>query len=176
MEEEKRENLKGDECGAAGWGPGRMGAVAEWLTQCRESRKLILVIVAIALLLDKHAPHHCRYVKVPIIPKYLYQLHHPNFSSTFPPQLDTTTTTTTTVAPLPPFTSLNDQSGPGRTTSTMEFLTNSTPPKPPPTPQDIHKMNHEDLVNENVEVGLLFCSKAVVQLLTNPFIGPLTHR
>ncbi|XP_050703680.1 synaptic vesicular amine transporter-like [Eriocheir sinensis] len=77
----------------------------------------------------------------------------------------------------------------------MEFLKNASiankpPPPPPPLSsaaapaptegggggQRYVKMNHEDLVNENVEVGLLFCSKAVVQLITNPFIGPLTHR
>ncbi len=32
------------------------------------------------------------------------------------------------------------------------------------------------LLNENVKVGLLFASKATVQLITNPFIGPLTNR
>lgn len=32
------------------------------------------------------------------------------------------------------------------------------------------------LVNENVKVGMLFASKATVQLITNPFIGPLTNR
>ncbi|MED6233277.1 hypothetical protein ATANTOWER_009441, partial [Ataeniobius toweri] len=32
------------------------------------------------------------------------------------------------------------------------------------------------LLNENVKVGMLFASKATVQLLTNPFIGPLTNR
>lgn len=32
------------------------------------------------------------------------------------------------------------------------------------------------LEEENVRVGLLFASKAVVQLLVNPFIGPLTNR
>ncbi|KAG2462393.1 VMAT2 protein, partial [Polypterus senegalus] len=34
----------------------------------------------------------------------------------------------------------------------------------------------KDLVNENVKVGLLFASKATVQLITNPFIGVLTNR
>ena len=34
----------------------------------------------------------------------------------------------------------------------------------------------KDLLNENVQVGLLFASKATVQLLTNPFIGLLTNR
>lgn len=32
------------------------------------------------------------------------------------------------------------------------------------------------LKDENVRVGLLFASKAIVQLLVNPFVGPLTNR
>lgn len=32
------------------------------------------------------------------------------------------------------------------------------------------------LEEENVRVGLLFASKALVQLLINPFVGPLTNR
>lgn len=32
------------------------------------------------------------------------------------------------------------------------------------------------LEEENVRVGLLFASKAIVQLLINPFVGPLTNR
>merc|ERR1719305_1661081 len=35
---------------------------------------------------------------------------------------------------------------------------------------------HKELVEENMEVGVMFASKAVVQLITNPFIGPLTNR
>ena len=33
-----------------------------------------------------------------------------------------------------------------------------------------------DIRNESVAVGLMFASKAIVQLITNPFIGPLTNR
>lgn len=32
------------------------------------------------------------------------------------------------------------------------------------------------LTKENVRVGLLFASKALVQLVANPFVGPLTNR
>lgn len=32
------------------------------------------------------------------------------------------------------------------------------------------------LMKENVKVGMLFASKATVQLITNPFVGPLTNR
>ena len=43
------------------------------------------------------------------------------------------------------------------------------------TGPDCHK-GDKQLLNENVKVGLLFASKATVQLITNPFIGPLTNR
>ena len=35
---------------------------------------------------------------------------------------------------------------------------------------------HNELIQENVEVGIMFASKAFIQLLTNPFVGPLTNR
>lgn len=31
-------------------------------------------------------------------------------------------------------------------------------------------------MEENVEVGIMFASKAFVQLIANPFVGPLTHK
>lgn len=43
------------------------------------------------------------------------------------------------------------------------------------TPSDCPKED-KDLLNENVQVGLLFASKATMQLITNPFIGPMTNR
>lgn len=38
------------------------------------------------------------------------------------------------------------------------------------------KQRHDELIEETVAVGIMFASKAFVQLLANPFIGPLTHR
>lgn len=38
------------------------------------------------------------------------------------------------------------------------------------------KDDRKFLEDENVRVGLLFASKAIVQLLVNPFVGPLTNR
>lgn len=35
---------------------------------------------------------------------------------------------------------------------------------------------HKELVDETAEVGLMFASKAFVQLLANPIVGPLTHK
>ncbi|CAH2210841.1 jg25794, partial [Pararge aegeria aegeria] len=34
---------------------------------------------------------------------------------------------------------------------------------------------HKELLHETVAVGVMFASKALVQLLANPFVGPLTH-
>jgi len=38
------------------------------------------------------------------------------------------------------------------------------------------KQKHKELIQENIEVGVMFASKAVVQLIANPFVGPLTNR
>jgi hypothetical protein len=46
----------------------------------------------------------------------------------------------------------------------------------PMTKKERLAYRHRELSNENLKVGLLFASKAVVQLSINPFIGPLTNR
>lgn len=38
------------------------------------------------------------------------------------------------------------------------------------------KLRHTALVEETVQVGMMLASKAFVQLLANPFVGPLTHK
>lgn len=40
----------------------------------------------------------------------------------------------------------------------------------------VETIRKAELGSENVKVGLMFASKAMVQLITNPFIGPLTNR
>lgn len=43
--------------------------------------------------------------------------------------------------------------------------------------EEIMRMNrHKDLVGETVQVGMMLASKAFVQLVANPFVGPLTHK
>uniref|UniRef100_A0A667Y636 Major facilitator superfamily (MFS) profile domain-containing protein n=1 Tax=Myripristis murdjan TaxID=586833 RepID=A0A667Y636_9TELE len=53
-------------------------------------------------------------------------------------------------------------------------------PPPPPSPRQERPasclQDSVFLEQENVRVGLLFASKALVQLLVNPFVGPLTNR
>ena len=38
------------------------------------------------------------------------------------------------------------------------------------------KSKHETLIKENVAVGLMFASKSIMQMVINPFVGPLTNR
>lgn len=45
------------------------------------------------------------------------------------------------------------------------------------TPEDIaREERHKDLMGETKSVGVMFGSKAFVQLLANPLVGILTHR
>lgn len=58
--------------------------------------------------------------------------------------------------------------------------TNGTIPPPVTEAVSVPKNNClqgiEFLEEENVRVGVLFASKALMQLLVNPFVGPLTNR
>ncbi|CAH8846221.1 unnamed protein product [Trichobilharzia szidati] len=42
--------------------------------------------------------------------------------------------------------------------------------------EEIDKIMNEEIGNEHIQVGLMFASKAFVQLLVNPLIGPLTNK
>ena len=118
-------------------------------------RKWILVIVAIALLLDnmllttvgisQRYPHGWKIkwnfiVPVPIIPQFIYELRQQN------EEVDKTTTTAS-----------------GNLTGNETIM-------------DPSLRKHLELVNENQEVGVLFAAKAFVQLIANPFVGKLTNR
>ncbi|KDR08918.1 Synaptic vesicular amine transporter [Zootermopsis nevadensis] len=142
---------------------------SDYLQRCRESRRLVLVIVAIALLLD----NMLLTTVVPIIPEFLYEIRHPNETAA---DLMTAASTTTVTAPTPPPPCSSNPSGsqeyssePSTTVETSNVTTLS--------PQQVmQKKRHEDLIKETVPVGMMFASKAFVQLLANPIVGPLTHR
>ncbi|XP_072281144.1 synaptic vesicular amine transporter [Pyxicephalus adspersus] len=148
-------------------------SLLRWLRERRQSRKLILLIVFVALLLD----NMLLTVVVPIIPSYLYTMGHESNSSI--PQEE----------PSGP-------SGPSSLQTIFSYYDNSTliianvtasslhqskevtpmPSLPSVAPTSDCPKADSKLLNENVKVGLLFASKATIQLLTNPFIGPLTNR
>ena len=38
------------------------------------------------------------------------------------------------------------------------------------------ELRHRRFANENVKVGIMFASKAIMQIIVNPFVGPLTNK
>ncbi|XP_060825023.1 synaptic vesicular amine transporter [Bombus pascuorum] len=175
------------------------GEWSGWLQRCRESRKLVLIIVAIALLLD----NMLLTTVVPIIPEFLYDIKHPNatlsqhlneggsrrtFTGVQPTSGNIITSTSPSVTTTPKcpcaVTKSND--------SQLEFLYVSTPSSiessgllestnsgeinSPTEDPDEKAQRHRELLQETTAVGLMFASKAFVQLLANPIVGPLTHK
>ncbi|XP_043465035.1 synaptic vesicular amine transporter isoform X2 [Leptopilina heterotoma] len=166
------------------------GGLNGWLQRCRESRRLVLVIVAIALLLD----NMLLTTVVPIIPEFLYDIKHPN--STLSQHLEgaspvTTVSLATTTLTTPTANNLLTTAS-GIRCSCWNSSSNHTHPEYfnyKPTPfTEISTINvtsieerekverHRELVEETVAVGIMFASKAFVQLLANPIVGPLTHK
>ncbi|XP_017889817.1 synaptic vesicular amine transporter [Ceratina calcarata] len=167
------------------------GEWSGWLQRCRESRRLVLVIVAIALLLD----NMLLTTVVPIIPEFLYDIRHPNATLSERVEGDvgsrrttlagvqlTTATNIVTTTPKCPCIPVKSNE------SQLEFLYPSTLPSmesiestsvgdPSSDPEEEdRKQRHRELVQETVAVGVMFASKAFVQLLANPIVGPLTHK
>ncbi|MEJ1270938.1 solute carrier family 18 (vesicular monoamine) member 2 [Cricetulus griseus] len=157
-------------------------ALLRWLRDTRHSRKLILFIVFLALLLD----NMLLTVVVPIIPSYLYSIEHEKNTTEIQTTKAALTASTSgsfqgifsyydnATIPITGNVTRNASRGfPGEQpykATTQHIVTNtSTVPSDCPS-------KDKDLLNENVQVGLLFASKATVQLLTNPFIGLLTNR
>ncbi|XP_076759185.1 vesicular monoamine transporter [Xylocopa sonorina] len=173
------------------------GEWSGWLQRCRESRRLVLVIVAIALLLD----NMLLTTVVPIIPEFLYDIKHPN--ATLSQQLENDGSHRTTIAAVQPTTSNTitstsssiittpkcSQASTRSNDSQLAFLSSSTLASmesislPESTsvsalsPEEEEKQQrHRELLGETVAVGVMFASKAFVQLLANPIVGPLTHK
>merc|ERR1719187_808237 len=132
--------------------------IGAYFHTARESRKLVLIIVAIALLLD----NMLLTTVVPIIPEFLYEIRHKN-------DLKTTTTPSPSTTDWSKYTNMSEMQGGEQgmlnTTTTLATTTLS-----------MEERKHKELVEENLEVGVMFASKAFVQLIANPFVGPLTNR
>nr|XP_060643708.1 chromaffin granule amine transporter isoform X1 [Anolis sagrei ordinatus] len=159
-----------------------------WLKEGRESRKLVLLVVFVALLVD----NMLLTVVVPIIPSFLYATYknasYPAFQSTIP--------TVQALSSAAPNASIFSYSGKSTvapqmvvtiaesTTDNVTVNTNGIQDRrvPPQLPTAASSLNSsctdgtDFLTKENVRVGLLFASKALMQLLANPFVGPLTNR
>ncbi|XP_039521402.1 chromaffin granule amine transporter isoform X2 [Pimephales promelas] len=144
----------------------------DWISERRGSPRLVLVVVCVALLLD----NMLLTVVVPIIPTYLYATEHqtekhlsatpseaqPNTAilSLYDNTTYAITVTTANLTISSSALSTNGSSGVNRSSADRHGC----------------KEDSEFLEEENVRVGLLFASKALVQLMVNPFVGPLTNR
>ncbi|XP_069140414.1 synaptic vesicular amine transporter-like [Argopecten irradians] len=160
------------------------------LARCRQSRKLVLIIVFIALFLD----NMLLTVVVPIIPNFIRKLEAPfhTMNVTVPEDKYEIVCSNSTNY-TQPSNSMLDPGSPGWSSFTT-ISSYYAPTTPGPliycenrTIKAKNKSSeivvveeevsrHVELANENVKVGLLFASKALVQLLFNPFVGSLTNR
>lgn len=152
-----------------------LSKVTGCINRCRQSRNLVLVIVFIALFLDNMLLS----VVVPIIPNFLRKLENPYeyVNQTF----NRSTLSTTCVSRDEPDQSQFQRfvrSYNKRLSYTESDCTNVTVNITVPDYDEIQieTRRHAELANENVEVGLMFASKALVQLIANPFVGHLTNR
>ncbi|XP_030215662.1 chromaffin granule amine transporter [Gadus morhua] len=153
-----------------------------WLQGGRESPRLVLVVVCVALLLD----NMLLTVVVPIIPTFLYALDHTGS----PPQITKPTPLLQPSHSAPLQGSQSQQASQVLEPASFSAvsLEEDSPLPSIPAPGNTNQSDSNTtraasclqdsvfLEEENVRVGLLFASKAVVQLLVNPFIGPLTNR
>ncbi|XP_077992280.1 synaptic vesicular amine transporter-like [Glandiceps talaboti] len=130
--------------------------------EIRSSRRLVLFIVFVALLLD----NMLLTTVVPIIPDYLFKLEHPDEYT----NVDGNDAISNS-SHGSNFTSYNTTTN--SSICQIDITQGCNISTPAPTEISGYA---EDLKNENVEVGLLFASKAFVQLVSNPFVGPLTNR
>nr|AVK72315.1 synaptic vesicular amine transporter [Isodiametra pulchra] len=130
----------------------------QFWSEVRSSKRLLIFIVFIALLLDNMLLTSV----VPIIPDYLYKLEHPDgpIQAPQPPLAQQPFYVNESVEYTDYFSPGADQSKPG----------------PPSAHYSSSSAYADELNKENIRVGLLFASKALVQLVTNPFVGILTNK
>ncbi|XP_032936961.1 chromaffin granule amine transporter [Catharus ustulatus] len=161
-----------------------MSPARSWLASGRASPRLVLAVVFVALLLD----NVLLTVVVPIVPTFLYTTEYEAAKSSVSPALPEPTPAAPGAPPLP---GSDPGTAPVRGSSSAGNGTGSSPPghppghpsrdppapsRDPPAPPRGCLQGEEFLAQENTRVGLLFASKALVQLLVNPWVGLLTNR
>ncbi|XP_063787903.1 chromaffin granule amine transporter [Pseudophryne corroboree] len=139
--------------------------LCKWLSEKRGSRQVVLVVVSVALLLD----NMLFTVVVPIIPSFLYEKEHKNGNMT----IDHMSSPPPNISAFLTIHSFYDNS----TISSGESHLQS-PRVKTQGPIKNNSCNKETSVlqDENVQVGLLFASKAILQLMVNPLVGLITNR
>ncbi|KAK7508697.1 hypothetical protein BaRGS_00000263 [Batillaria attramentaria] len=161
-------------------------SVKDRFVKCRKSRNLILFIVFVALFLD----NMLLTTVVPVVPNFLRKKDVPymqvnrskaELGITEEPVVETICQNRTD---LPE----GNREGYSFTTMFESYNPYTVSPVLCHTETFERNMSQEFLTvtevmprsaqlgNEDVRVGILFASKAIVQLLANPFIGPITNR
>ncbi|XP_021334159.2 chromaffin granule amine transporter isoform X2 [Danio rerio] len=143
----------------------------DWMIKTRGSPRLVLAVVCVALLLD----NMLLTVVVPIIPAFLYATEHQAQKN--PPTTPFEAhPTNTSLLSLYNTTTYNTSVSLNFTNFSSASSTNENLGVNSSSADYGCKEDSDFLEGENVKVGLLFASKAMVQLLVNPFVGPLTNR
>lgn len=129
--------------------------VGSALREPRRQRRLLLVIVCVALFLD----NMLYMVIVPIVPDYIAHMRGGSESPTPTPEAEAWVPTLPPPAPANASTFANGSETP----------TASQPAGPALRPR-------YPTESEDVKIGVLFASKAILQLLVNPLSGPFIDR
>lgn len=138
-------------------------AVGAALQEPRRQRRLVLVIVCVALFLD----NMLYMVIVPIVPEYIA---HMRGGSENP--ILTTTEEVWVPTPPPPTVPANASAhDAARAALNVSEEPTRTPRPPGPALRPRYPTESED-----VKIGVLFASKAILQLLVNPLSGPFIDR
>ncbi|KAM5171845.1 LOW QUALITY PROTEIN: chromaffin granule amine transporter-like [Mantella aurantiaca] len=145
--------------------------LCKWLNEKRGSRQVVLVVVSVGLLLD----NMLFTVVVPIIPSFLYEKQHMNGNtSVVQPSSQSATNSSFKFIHSLYDNSMVNSSGPELPQNSYSQLTNGLIQEPL---QNVTCSKEKGLLkDENVQVGLLFASKAILQLLVNPLVGLITNR
>ncbi|XP_003466176.1 vesicular acetylcholine transporter [Cavia porcellus] len=133
-------------------------AVGAALQEPRRQRRLVLVIVCVALLLD----NMLYMVIVPIVPDYIAHMRGGGGGG------DSATLATESWTPTPP--------PPTATAPNASSVANASAPPTAAGPSWLTLRPRYPTESEDVKIGVLFASKAILQLLVNPLSGPFIDR
>ncbi|KAM9194559.1 chromaffin granule amine transporter isoform 2-T2 [Dugong dugon] len=151
------------------------------LKEGRGSRQLVLLVVFVALLLD----NMLLTVVVPIVPTFLYatEFKQVNASQYLGPAVTSQhALTSSTFSTIFSFFDNNTMAIEETVPSSTAWMNDTSGTISPPVTEAISVRKNdcfqgtEFLKEENIRVGFLFASKALMQLLVNPFVGRLTNR
>ncbi|XP_044132844.1 chromaffin granule amine transporter-like [Bufo gargarizans] len=136
-----------------------------WLKEKRGSREVVLVVVFVALLVD----NMLYTVVVPIIPSFLYGKEYQNGNTTG----GLIVLSSASKASFASIYSLYDNAIMLSDQSNYQRIDNMTQEAPN---NSSCNMEMSILQQENLQVGLLVASKAIIQFVFNPIVGLITNR